>query len=636
MAVTAPAHGRLPRTRPGCVVVAGMHRSGTSVIAGLLAKLGVQMGTDLVPADGSNPRGYFEDREVVRFHQRAFAARFPPPQSGHADWGWTPDHAIESRDLEPWQPDARRLIERRSAAGPLWGFKDPRASVVLDFWDPLLPQPVYVGVYREPTLVAESMQRLRANVMLRNHAYAWRIWKLYNDRLLAFVRRHRQRCVLINADAIEANLGRLPALLAEQLGVPVRDVDLRGEFAAHLLHASDETSTLQRLARHVWDGCADTYDALEALADVPSGRRPQAFSFPARTAPEALSVVLPTHDDASWLVEALASAIDCTAGRGEILVLDDGTSDPECLRILDRLRAAGQPVLRQENGGLASARNALIAAARGKVILPLDSDNRLRHGFIEQAMDALDREPAVGIVYGDRRLFGSRSELRRVPDFDLRQILSGNYVDACALFRREVWADTGGYDSTLRCLEDWEFWIHAHKRGWRFLHLPVVALDDRVRPGSLLAHMVSKGVTRFRRTLWRKHADLLIGLTPGAIRALARVPAPPPADLARLPLWSRTPATRSSRSQAPLREVSQNLGPGRLDRRGRGVDHEVGPGRHLERIVDAGEVGDLAAPRPRIQALHVAPFAFLEGRGDMDEDEVPAQRAHGLPRRFIR
>lgn len=530
----------MTRESPGCVIVAGMHRSGTSLTAGLLARLGIDLGTDLVPADRANPRGYFEDRDVVRFHQRAFAGCFPDPGPGHADWGWTERQSVSPRDLDRWQADARALVARRVATGRRWGFKDPRATVVLDFWHPLLPAPVYVGVYREPTRVADSMQRLGAEVFLKNPGHAWKTWRLYNERLLDFARRHRERCVLLNADAIEANLERLPGLLRERLGLPVDDIDLRGALEATLLRRGADTDTLPRLARRVWDECAAIHDELESLADLPSGRPRPAFSFPTRTATDEFSIVIPTHNDATWLVEALASAVDCTDGRGEILVLDDGSTDPESLRILDRLRDAGQPVLRQANAGLSAARNALVAAARGRFILPLDSDNRLCPGFLERAIAALRDDPRLGVVYGDRRLFGARSERRLVPEFDVRTILHRNSIDACAVFRREVWDDTGGYDTGLWGFEDWEFWIHASKRGWRFRHLPEVAFEYRVRPGSLLARCSTpKGYAMFRRNLWRKHADLLIGLTPAVLRSITRVPSPPPADLDALGPWSR-------------------------------------------------------------------------------------------------
>jgi glycosyltransferase involved in cell wall biosynthesis len=384
------------------------------------------------------------------------------------------------------------------------------------------------------------MQRLGADVFMRNPGYAWKIWRLYNERMLAFVRRHRERCVLLNADAIGENLGRLPGLFRERLGLPVDDVDLREAFESTLLRRASHSDTLPRLARCVWDDCAMIYDDLEVLADLPSGRRFSAFSFPSRTMADELSIIVPTHDDATWLVEALASAVDCTDGRGEILVLDDGSTDPESLRILDRLRDAGQPVLRQANAGLSAARNALIAAARGRFILPLDSDNRLCRGFVDRAIAALQDDLRLGVVYGDRRLFGGKSERQLVPDFEVRRILHRNSIDACAMFRREVWESVGGYDTDLWGFEDWEFWIHASKRGWGFRHLPELAFEYRVRPGSMLAQCSTpKGYAAFRQKLWRKHADLLIGLTPSRLRGLTRVSSPPPSDLGALDPLSR-------------------------------------------------------------------------------------------------
>jgi len=530
----------MPREAARCVVVAGMHRSGTSLTAGLLARLGIDMGAQLVPADRANPRGYFEDFDVVSLHQRCFAGALPQTGAGHADWGWTPDASIESHDLEPWRADALALLDRRCAAGHLWGFKDPRSTLVLDFWHSLLPEPVYVGVYRDPALVADSMQRLGAEVFLRNPGYAWRIWRLYNERLLAFARRHRARVVLLNVDAIAANVERASGLLCDRLGISAHEAHLGSAFDTGLLKRIGDTDTLSRLARAVWSDCAATFDELESMADLPAGYTQAPFSFPPRTDSDELSIVIPTHNDATLLVDALASVVDCSAGRGEILVLDDGTTDLECLRILDRLRDAGQTVLTQQNAGLSAARNALIAASRGRFILPVDSDNRLHPGFIERAIASLRSDPTIGVVYGDRLLFGGSSDRRSVPDFDIRAVLHRNSIDACAMFRRELWRDVGGYDTSLRGFEDWEFWIHAHKRGWRFQHLPQIAFEYRVRPGSLLSQCSTpKGYAQFRRTLWRTHADLLITLTPAVVRSLTHVPAPPPENLCALDPWSR-------------------------------------------------------------------------------------------------
>ena len=116
---------------PGCIVVAGMHRSGTSLTAGLLAQLGVEMGPRLVPSDMANPRGYFEDLDIVHFHQRVFRESMPQGNGGHPDWGWTPTDVVGSEEMASWAPTAARLVEHRARRSTMWGFKDPRATLVL-------------------------------------------------------------------------------------------------------------------------------------------------------------------------------------------------------------------------------------------------------------------------------------------------------------------------------------------------------------------------------------------------------------------------------------------------------------------------------------------------------------------------
>lgn len=541
-----PPSGPLHAATPGCVVVVGMHRSGTSLAAGLLARMGVGMGERLVPADSRNPRGYFEDVDVVRFHQTAFRACLADAEAGHPDWGWTPQVTVQAEELAKWKPEARLLVERRAASGRPWGFKDPRATVVLDFWDPLLSAPVYVGMYRDPSRVADSMQRLGASVFLENQGYAWSIWTFYNRRLLDFVRRHRDRCILVNVDALGGSLDVLPGLLRERLRLPVDDADLLGHYAPDLLRGEKQAGRPPAIWRRVWEESAALLDELDSIADLPAPRESsgggptQPCAFPQRTRASEVSIVIPTHDDAVSLVEALASAEACTAGQHEILVLDDGTTDPESLWILDRLRAAGRPVLRQPNAGLAAARNALIEAASGRYILPLDADNRLCPGFIERALAAFHDDPRLGVVYGDRTLFGAQAGRLHVPDFDLRSMVNRNEIDACAMFSRDLWNDVGGYDAELRGFEDWEFWLHAGKRGWKFLHLPEVALEYRVRPNSLLAQChTPAGYRTFRRRLWQRHADLLMELTPAAVRTLAGVGSPFPRDIGVLRGWQR-------------------------------------------------------------------------------------------------
>jgi hypothetical protein len=229
----------------------------------------------LVAEDWANPRGYFEDLDIVRFHQRVFARLFPRKSAGHADWGWTPAAQVTAGQLARWRPEARALVQARMQSGRLWGFKDPRATVVLDFWHSLLPNPVYVAVYRSPTLVADSMQRLAAPVFLRNPEYAWPIWRLYNQRLLDFIRRHRERCLVLNVDALPHQLDRIPHLLHDHLGLTVTQSDLSGLFDPQLLRPKSRLWHREQLSRVVYDECYSVYDQLEELADLPDKTPPR-------------------------------------------------------------------------------------------------------------------------------------------------------------------------------------------------------------------------------------------------------------------------------------------------------------------------------------------------------------------------
>jgi glycosyltransferase involved in cell wall biosynthesis/GT2 family glycosyltransferase len=197
-----------------------------------------------------------------------------------------------------------------------------------------------------------------------------------------------------------------------------------------------------------------------------------------------LSVIIPCHDDGDYLIEAVAS-VQQNAPEAELIIVDDGSTQPRTREVLAALGEAGHRVIEQPHGGLPAARNTGIAASAGDYFLPLDADNRLLPGFAAEAVALLDADPAAGVVYGDRREFGTRSGDVTVPEFDLPRMLSGNYIDACAVVRREVWSEGGGYDAALDTWEDWDFWLGAAARGWRFVRIPRPTFEYRIRPDSL-------------------------------------------------------------------------------------------------------------------------------------------------------
>jgi glycosyltransferase involved in cell wall biosynthesis len=192
-------------------------------------------------------------------------------------------------------------------------------------------------------------------------------------------------------------------------------------------------------------------------------------------------------------------------------VVDDGSTDARTQAELARAETAGARVIRQSNQGLARARNVGIAATRAAIIIPLDADNRLRPAMVEEAVRVLKESNRVGVVYGDAEYIGERSGRWTVGPFDLRRLLEWNYIDACAAIRRKVWEENGGYDAgmPLMGLEDWDFWLSTHERGWSFEYVPKIFFDYRVRSGSMsAATRVSESRRRLAAYVAGRHGEL--------------------------------------------------------------------------------------------------------------------------------
>ncbi len=498
-------------------ILTGMHRSGTSLVASLLRQMGVHMGDQLITADRHNPHGYFEDTAFLRLQQQMLTHCVNRQAAGWHDWGWTENEEWHAEGTMRFRLRAQRLLQQRAGQKCLWGWKEPRTTLFLDFWDGLATNARYLLLYRFPWEVADSMQRLGAPVFLQHPEYAYPIWCYYNRRLLDFYRRHADRCLLLNVNALVQQPEQLSALLESKFGLALHaskavfeNIFNPNEFTA--ASAAEPLINLLEIAHAPVIQLLRTLDTTADLSGHGLWRAVDDLRFPAsttaRTSLPALSLVIPCYNHGEFLLEAVASVERCAPHECELLIVNDGSTQPQTVAILAQLKQQGYCVIDQPNRGLASARNHAIAAAQGDYILPLDADNRLRHGYIEQAVHILETQPAIGIVYSDCQEFGLRTRRRVVPPFNLKAQLQGPSIDACAVFRKQVWVDCGGYDPTLRAWEDWEFWVHAAKQGWQFHHLAEVLFDYRMRPNSMGWTISGAEVKRIMTVFWRKHAAL--------------------------------------------------------------------------------------------------------------------------------
>jgi glycosyltransferase involved in cell wall biosynthesis len=211
-----------------------------------------------------------------------------------------------------------------------------------------------------------------------------------------------------------------------------------------------------------------------------------------------VSIVVPVYNTGRYLHDALRSAAGQTYSDREIVIVDDGSTDPVTLAIVGEAeQRAGVSVLRTPNRGPSHARNLGIEHARGDYILPLDSDDWLAPTFLEKTVPLLDADAELGVAFTWVGLVGGHQGVWRTGGFTLAELLARCTIHVTSLYRRRLWADVGGYDPRfVESCEDWDLWLGAAARGWRGACVPEVLVYYRRTPVSRERNARQPGISR--------------------------------------------------------------------------------------------------------------------------------------------
>lgn len=201
-----------------------------------------------------------------------------------------------------------------------------------------------------------------------------------------------------------------------------------------------------------------------------------------------VSVVIPAYN-AAWCVH---KAIDSALAQGvdgvELIVVDDGSTDDTATVLAaygDRLR-----VVAQHNGGLSSARNAGIAAARAPLVAFLDADDWWLPGKVARQLELMRQRPDVGfsstaarVESPDGRLLNLWAAPRWQGSFLVHLFGANGDVagsGSAVMVRRELFDRVGGFDPGLRSLEDIDMWMRlAAVTDFACLDEPLVVILKR-------------------------------------------------------------------------------------------------------------------------------------------------------------
>lgn len=200
-----------------------------------------------------------------------------------------------------------------------------------------------------------------------------------------------------------------------------------------------------------------------------------------------ISIVITLYNLGAYLNECIQSIGKIDPNLIEVIIVNDGSDDSETLKVLDTYRGSKDLlIIDQVNQGVQSARNAGIKAAKAEYILPLDADNKIAPSFLSQALEVLESNERVGVVYSDYKTFGEREEERVLLDFDPTVFFAVNYIDNCSVFRKSVWEKIGGYDVDIPFgYEDWDLWMGFYDLGFHFHHLNEFLFHYRIRKESV-------------------------------------------------------------------------------------------------------------------------------------------------------
>lgn len=474
------------------VCIAGMHRSGTSMVAKLLHQSGLYLGKDdeLLGPASDNPDGFWENIQFVRINDELLL------KAGGA-WDLPPDMRNRWRNipgLGSLREKAQKTVHQFEMHGP-WGWKDPRNSLTAEFWQDIIGKEHlrFVICVRNPLEVARSIHKRSYNSFI----FGLNLWHQYNRAVMDLTSPSQR--MITHYDSFfsdpEEELNRLLVFA----GIPAMQSAVRSacsHISTSLRHHSSSGRELIKAGASA--KLVDLYEELCAQAGPVYQRTCSSAVSKTAAPPERtmsniprkkgfISIVILTFNQLTYTKECVESIRKHTSEPHEIIFVDNGSTDGtvKWLKKLIKINDNYTLIENTTNLGFSKGCNQGIKESSGEYILLLNNDVVVTKDWLSGMLECLNSAPDVGIVgpmtnsisgpqmvahvdYSSpdqlaayARKFRDEHRHRRIP---LRRI-----VGFCMLFRRDLVERIGSLDESFGTgnYEDDDFCLRSALAGCR-------------------------------------------------------------------------------------------------------------------------------------------------------------------------
>jgi len=243
------------------LVIAGMHRSGTSLTASWLHKMGLFMGNNLMSSRFDNIKGHFEDLDILKIHENDLKGK--KMQSTGLRFKKNFNFNLSQNSKE----EIVKIVSKRERVGQ-WGWKEPRGTLFLKDWKEIIPELKCLAVYRHYDKVVESLirrikysiyntksfkpiNRLKLKMIFpiyikREIIFFIKAWISYNDSIIEFHKNYPNDCILINIEDFLAKEKIIFNNLTEKFHFYLDFYEYKKVFNENLLNTTEKKIKLPK------------------------------------------------------------------------------------------------------------------------------------------------------------------------------------------------------------------------------------------------------------------------------------------------------------------------------------------------------------------------------------------------------